>query len=390
MSSTGLSDSKIEKTESKSLNPAQRLIEFGQSVWYDNISRDLIDSGELKRLVSEWGVRGLTSNPSIFEKAIKEGSQYRDLIEDKKQAGLNREEIFEEIAVSDIIDAAKILEPVYQASGGEDGYVSIEVSPLLAKDAQGSVEEGKRLHSKIARPNIMIKIPGTEEGCEAIKALLEAGISVNVTLLFSLEDYERVAWTYIEALESRANRGEALDSVSSVASFFVSRADTAVDKSLEDLGLEAQELSMLRGKFAVANAKLVYERFSEIFSSDRFQRLAEKGARVQRPLWASTGTKNPLYSDVMYVDELVGSSTVNTLPHNTLEAFVDHGLSGSDSFFGENFSPVSKDLESARELVSVLKERGVDLAAILATLKTQGISAFESSYRSLLESIDKA
>ena len=367
-----------------SKNPAQRLIEIGQSVWYDNISRDLLESGEIKRLISEWGVRGMTSNPTIFDNAISKGNSYDSKLAELKPKGLSVEAVFEELAVADIAEAADLLKPIYEESKGVDGHVSIEVSPLLATDTKGSIEEGKKLFAKLSRPNIMIKVPGTAEGIPAVKALLEEGINVNITLLFSTPNYEEVANTYIEALETRVAKGLPIDSIASVASFFVSRVDGKVDGALEKImqaeaGSEkGKQAQALMGKFGIANSRAAYQRFLDIFGSDRFKKLAEKGAKVQRPLWASTSTKNPEYPDTLYVDELIGKDTVNTMPHNTLEAYVDHG---------KVEDTVTKDMNQALSMPSALKELGIEVSKILDDLQEEGVKKFSESFVQLNENL---
>lgn len=356
-------------------NPAQQLIDFGTSVWYDNIGREILNNGELKRLIAEWGVRGLTSNPTIFDKAISSGTFYDAQINELKPKGLNAHQMFEELAVADIAEAADLLLPIYNESKGVDGYVSIEVSPLLAADTQGSIDEGRKLFKRLARKNIMIKIPGTPEGLPAIKTLLEEGINVNVTLLFSVENYAKVAETYIAALEARAAKGLPLADVRSVASFFVSRVDTSVDKELDKLGRKE-----LRGQFGVANCKLAYKKFQELFGGPKFAALSAKGALPQRPLWASTGTKDPAYKDTVYVDNLIGPDTVNTMPHQTLAAVVDHGVVSTT---------ITKDVAAAESCLRQLTELGIDTGKILHELQVDGVKKFSESFESLIAAIQK-
>lgn len=367
-------------------NPLQQLLKFGQSVWYDNISRDLLQSGELARLVKDFGVRGLTSNPTIFDAAIKSSSIYDEKISRLKSERLSADEIFENIAVGDIGEAADLLLPVYESSGGNDGFVSIEVSPLLAADTAGSIKEGTRLFDRLARPNIMIKIPGTPEGLPAIKHLLEAGINVNITLLFSVENYEAVARTYCEAIKARVAKGLPVDRVRSVASFFVSRVDTLIDQQLEEIAeanengdpQKAERALSLRGKFGVANSKIAYQRFKQIFGGGDFAALKQKGAAVQRPLWASTSTKNPAYRDVFYCEDLIGPDTVNTMPHATLLAFADHGRVSHT---------VETGLEEAVALEGQLASLGIDVAGSLRQLQVEGVKKFADSFRALNETI---
>ncbi len=367
------------------MNPAQELYKYGTSVWYDNISREILDNGELKRLISEWGVRGLTSNPTIFNLAFAKGNAYDAQIKSLASRGLSTEQLFMELAVSDIGRAADLLLPIYNESGGNDGFVSIEVSPLLAADTKGSIEEGLRLFGQLKRPNIMIKIPGTKEGIPAVRALLIEGVNVNITLLFSLENYTVVAKTYCEALEERVKRGLPIDRIRSVASFFVSRVDTEIDKRLQkiikDDNSRAKAATSYLGKFGVANCRVVYERFKEIFEGNNFKALKEKGAVAQRPLWASTGVKNPSYRDVLYVEELIGPHTVNTMPHETLAAFVDHGKAVKET--------LHRDLAQAKSMAKELVELGVDVDGVLADLQVQGVKKFEESFVELNQTLKK-
>jgi transaldolase / glucose-6-phosphate isomerase len=364
------------------------LAEQGQAIWYDYIRRSLITSGELEALVDE-GLRGVTSNPSIFEKAIVGSADYDDDLHRLVEAGKSVEEIYEALVLDDIRGAADILRPVYEQTNGADGYVSLEVSPTLAHDTHRTVTEARRLFSLLARPNAMIKVPATPEGIPAVEMLIGEGINVNVTLLFSVANYAAVAEAYIKGLEklqpsggdpssgsgqaSSTVSGQALHRVSSVASFFVSRVDTMVDQALEKIGNRG-----LQGKIAVANAKIAYAEFKKIFTSEWFAVLAKHGARKQRPLWASTGTKNPLYSDTLYVDNLIGPDTVNTVPPVTLKAFMDHG----------NIAPtLEADIEEARANLARLAELGIDLGAITEQLQKDGVSAFVKSFETLMASI---
>src|SRR5215510_4233837 len=315
----------------KEANPLRGLSDFGQSVWLDYIRRSLITSGELKRLIVEDGLRGVTSNPSIFEKAIVGSTDYESVIKSKESAALDAKQLYEKIAIKDVQDAADILRPVYDESKRKDGYVSLEVSPLLANDTAGTLQEARPLWKTVGRENLMVKVPATPEGIPAIRQLISEGINVNVTLLFSPEVYEQVARAYIEGLSARAAVGGDVSRIASVASFFISRIDTAIDakiaselKTANDPAQRAR-LGALAGKVAIASAKLAYHRFSELYSGDAWQGLAQKGAQPQRLLWASTSTKNPNYRDVIYVEELIGPSTVNTIPPATLNAFREHG-----------------------------------------------------------------
>ncbi|GAB4273842.1 MAG: hypothetical protein Kow0092_29180 [Deferrisomatales bacterium] len=348
------------------------LAALGQAVWFDYIRRSLIDSGGLARLVDQ-GIRGVTSNPTIFEKAIAGSDDYDRDLEALVRQGKSAEEIYEALALDDIRRAAEVLRPVYEATEGADGYVSLEVSPHLAHDTQGTVEEARRLFAAVDRPNLMIKVPATPAGVPAVEALIAQGVNVNVTLIFSVAQYEAVAMAYQRGLEALRDRGGDLSRVASVASFFVSRVDTAVDPRLEAAGA-----ADLLGKVANDNAKLAYARFRELCRGPRWEALARAGARVQRPLWASTGTKNPAYSDTLYVDSLIGPDTVNTVPPATLEAFLDHGTPALT---------LGDDLDGARERVARLKPLGIDLDAVTADLQTAGVEAFAQSFDSLLASI---
>jgi len=361
-------------------NPLSQLHPLGTSVWYDNISRELIESGGLQDLVAHYAVRGITSNPSIFEKAIGSGSAYDEQIASLRGASLSTDALFEEIAVKDIADAADVLKPLFEESEGEDGYVSIEVSPLLASDTEGTINEARRLYGRLERPNIMIKVPGTAEGVPAIRTLLEEGINVNITLLFSVENYVTVAETYVEALSARLAKKLPVDSIASVASFFVSRVDSLVDSKLEELASGDQEILALRGQFGVANSRLAYKEFERIFNTEAAKKLAIVGAKVQRPLWASTSTKNPEYRDVLYVEELIGPHTVNTMPENTLKAFADHG---------EAEASVKRDLSAAEELPGKLQAAGIKLAEVFEQLQAEGVRKFAESFNSLNETLSK-
>jgi transaldolase len=361
-----------------------QLQELGQSVWLDIISRDLIDSGELGRLV-ESGVRGLTSNPTIFEKAIAGSASYDEQISELAHQGLAASAIFDRLAVADVQAAADILRPVFEASGGADGYVSIEVSPVYADDAEQTVREVRRLRELVDRPNLLVKVPATVAGIEAIHRCLAEGMNINVTLMFSMTHYNAVAEAYISALEERLGLGEDVAASASVASFFVSRVDTLADKLIDErLAAEPDErqrpaLEGLRGRLAVVNSKLVYARWKELFGSERWQRLAAQGARPQRLLWASTSTKNPAYSDVKYVDELIGPETVTTLTPETLAAFEDHGVVRLT---------IESDIEEARRLAAQAHEVGLDLEELGARLQVDGVAAFTASYNEVLAVID--
>ena len=327
----------------------KELLEQGQSVWLDYISRGLLRSGELKRLVEEDGVRGVTSNPTIFEKAISGSGDYDDSLREllARDPHMEAGRLYEPLAIADIQAAADVLRPVYDETGGADGYVSLEVSPHLAHDTQGTIAEAKRLRAAVARDNVMIKVPATAEGIPAIEQLTAAGINVNITLMFSMAHYEAVTGAYIKGLERAAEPGR----IASVASFFVSRVDTLVDRMLEEIG--TPEAMALRGKIGIANSKQVYRRFEEIFHGEGFVALRQRGARVQRPLWASTSTKNPAYSDVLYAENLIGRETVNTLPMETIRAFQDHGRVRGQT--------VKENLNEALAALGQLKSVGIDL-----------------------------
>lgn len=357
--------------------------ELGQSVWYDNLSRDVLRSGELKSLI-EIGVSGLTSNPTIFKQAIADTSNYDDDMRSAALKDLNDEQLCEELMIQDVAAAADLLRPVYDATSAGDGYASIEVSPYLAADSKTTIEAALRIWKKLNRPNIMIKIPATAECIPAIKAVLEHGINVNVTLIFSQEVYEKVVEAYISALETRAAKGEEIRNISSVASFFVSRVDASVEKSFDALvkdgKAKAEDKDPFFGKVGVANCKLAYAAFEKLFGSPRFKALREKGARVQRPLWASTGTKNPVFKAVMYVEELAGRDTVNTMPPATLKALIQ----GADVK-----GRLHDGLDAAKALVENVNKLGVKFSSLLVDLQTAGVKSFADSYKELLESIEK-
>jgi transaldolase len=357
------------------MNALQELYNrYGQSVWLDFISQDVLQSGTLRELL-DLGVRGVTSNPSIFNKAISGSELYDDIIGEMAAQGASAFEIYDAISQRDITAAADEMAGLYEESLMGDGYVSIEVNPDLAHDLEGTLAEARRLWQAIDRPNLFIKVPATAEGVDAIRQLISEGININATLMFSLADYDAVALAYIEGLDKRAAAGEPLAHVASVASVFVSRIDTQVDKALAAIG-ETE----LQGKIAVANAKLAYARFKELFSGERWAALTEKGARVQRPLWASTGTKNPNYSDVLYVENLIGPHTVNTMPLKTIEATLDH------AFISRT---VDKDVDVAWAQITRLAELGIDLDKITADLQAAGVKAFADDFHKLLNVIEE-
>ena len=366
-------------------NPLVALQEQGQSVWLDYIRRNMLQSGELRRLIDEDGLRGMTANPTIFQQAIAAGNDYDETVGRLIREGKSPIEVYEGLAAEDIQAACDQFGQVYDRTGGADGFVSLEVAPSLAHNTQGTIEEARRLWKMVGRQNLMIKVPGVMAGVQAIETLLGEGINVNVTLLFSLESYESVAWAYVKALEARAAKGQPVDRIASVASFFVSRVDTLVD-SLLDAKLanmpnpgDRDTLERLKGKAAIANAKLAYESFQQIFGSDRFKALAAKGARAQRPLWASTSVKNPAYSDLMYVEALIGPDTVDTMPRETLDAFRDHGTVART---------VDQGLEDARLTLQTLAEVGIDMKAVTDQLEVEGVDKFEKSFDDLVKGIE--
>lgn len=362
------------------MNPLKQLIDFGQSVWLDYIRRDMLVNGALARMIEEDGLRGMTSNPTIFEKAISSGTDYDASIKELVGQRKTVEDIFDVISVADIQAACDLFRGLYDASKGTDGFVSIEVAPNYARDTQGTLKEARRLWKLVARPNVMVKIPATKEGIPAIEAALADGIHVNITLIFSVERYREVMDAHRRALEARAKAGKSLD-VASVASFFVSRIDSAVDKLLQDKlqsaasGKEKDQLLELLGKVAVANAKVAYQAFKKTYSGVWFEALKAKGARVQRPLWASTGTKNPHYSDVLYVEELIGPDTVNTMPPATMDAFRDHGKPRAS---------VEEKAAEAQETLDKLRLVKVDLHKVTDQLEEEGLKLFQESYDKLI------
>jgi transaldolase len=365
-------------------NPLHQLEACGQSVWTDVISRQMIRSGVLSRFIHEDGITGVTANPTIFEKAIAGSHDYDDTIREFASQGCTPAEIYEAVAIDDVGDAADLLRPVYDRTDGMDGFVSIEVSPELAYQTEASIEEARRFWTKLKRPNVMIKIPATPEGLPAIEQLLYEGINVNITLIFAIDVYHQVMDAYLTGLERRVAQKHPIDRIASVASFFVSRVDALVDKQLDEKASTAdavrpQELEQLKGKVAVANAKIAYQRFEQAFEADRFERLAQQGARVQRPLWASTSTKNPSYPDTMYVDPLIGSQSVNTMTLETIEAVRDHGTVTCDA--------IRQGRDEATQLLNQLERVGISLKAVTDRLTEEGVQKFSASLHGLLDSI---
>lgn len=357
------------------------LNELGQSIWYDNVSKSVLRSGELQSII-ESGVSGLTSNPTIFKKAIADSDDYDGDMQELARAGLNAEQICEELMIKDIAAAADLLRPTYDATSGGDGYASIEVSPTLARDAHGTIEAARRLWKKLARPNIMVKIPGTSECIPAIQTCLEEGININVTLLFSDVAYRAVAAAYIKALETRASGGKELRNISSVASFFVSRVDAICEKTFDDLVKNGKAQAADRKSFealvGIANSRVAYCSFREMFGAETFKKLERAGARVQRPLWASTGTKNPAYSPVLYVEELAGRDTVNTMPPATLKALMEKAT----------IEPrLQQERPVASKIIDTVKGLGVPFESLMVTLEQDGVKLFADAYTELLGAI---
>ena len=365
-------------------NSLQRLNAAGQSIWLDYIDRAMLHDGDLERRIREDALTGMTSNPTIFEKALAEGAHYDQQLA-AAEAGLSPWELFELVETEDVRRACDLFLPVYEATKGKDGYVSIEVSPGVAEDPDATIEEGRRLWATVARPNVMIKVPGTESGARAVRTLLSEGINVNVTLLFSVEAHRRVIEAYLDALEQRAAAGQPIDRVASVASFFVSRVDSEIDKRLDAIIAQLPEerrdyVASLKGRAAIANAKLAYKLFQSLFSGPRWDVLAAKGAMVQRPLWASTSVKNPAYRDVMYVEDLIGPHPVNTMPPATLEAFRDHG---------EVRRTVDSHVDAERQLLQELEALGVSMRDVTDKLLVDGLASFQKSFDSLLAGLER-
>src|SRR5215218_578449 len=365
-------------------NRLQRLHDAGQSIWLDFIERAILRNGELQRRIGDDALTGMTSNPTIFEKALAEGHAYDDQL-GAAPAGMTALELFELVETSDVRDACDIFMPVYERTSGADGYVSIEVSPAAANDANASVAEAQRLWTMVDRPNVMIKVPGTGEGASAVRQLIGAGMNVNITLLFAIEAHRRVIEAYFSGLEDRLRAGKPIDRIASVASFFVSRVDTEIDKRLDALaasasGEQRDKILALRGKAAIANAQLAYRLFREEFSSPRWAPLKAAGARLQRPLWASTSSKNPAYRDVLYVEQLIGPDTVNTMPPATIDAFRDHG---------EVARTVDAQFSVAERTIADLAAVGIDLHEVTDKLLRDGLASFQKSFESLTVGLEK-
>lgn len=358
-------------------NPLKQLEALGQAIWLDYIQRDWMTSGKLKKLIEEDGLQGMTSNPSLFEKAIAESHDYDQDIQKMSQDKKNVYQIYEALTQKDVQDAADTFRNLYDQTQGKDGYVSLEVNPHLAHDTQGTLEEARRFWKALNRPNVFIKVPATKEGIPAIQQLISEGINVNVTLLFGLPRYREVAEAYIAGIEARLAQGKSVNHVVSVASFFLSRLDVLVDPLLES---KAERAKQLEGEIAIASAKLAYHLYEALFTGERFKKLAEKGASVQRLLWASTGTKNPKYSDIKYVEALIGPQTVNTLPLETIDAYRDHG------------NPqvrLTSDLDKATSAFQLLPECGIDIDHITQQLEEEGVDKFNKAYDALIETLKK-
>jgi len=361
------------------------LQKYGQSVWLDYIRRNIILNGDLQKLIDQDGLRGITSNPSIFEKAIGGSNDYTDLLTELGKQGLPTGQIYERIVVRDIQDSADKLLPVYKSTNRRDGYVSLEVSPTLARDTQGTIEEARRLWKAVNRPNIMIKVPGTPEGVEPVRQLTSEGLNINITLLFAQEAYVAVAEAYLDGLEAALKAGKDISGIASVASFFVSRIDTLVDSNIDEhlktaKGADAQLLDSLRGKVAIANAKQAYRYYQKMIETSRWKSLAARGAQSQRLLWASTSTKNPKYRDVLYIEELIGPDTVNTIPPATMDAFRDHGVLRRT---------LDADLAAADKTMSDLEKTGISMKQVTGKLLDDAIKLFDDAFTQLHQVVDQ-
>jgi transaldolase len=365
-------------------NRLQELHEVGQSIWLDSIDRRMLHDGELDRRIRDDALTGMTSNPTIFQKALASSNAYDDQIADAEEKGLSTWELFELLETTDVRDACDRFAGVYSSSRGADGYVSIEVSPGVSNSADATVEEARRLWKTVNRPNVMVKVPGTPEGAIAVRRLIAEGINVNITLLFAIEAHERVIDAYLAGLEDRVKAGKPIDGLASVASFFVSRVDTEIDKRLEALiakadAAEKERLKLLKGRAAIANAKLAYRLFRQKFTGPRWEALVKQGARLQRPLWASTSTKNPEYRDVMYVEELIGPDTVDTMPPATIEAFAEHGVVDKT---------VDKKVAAAEGLLREIEAAGISIKDVTAKLLVDGIASFQKSFDELIAGLE--
>jgi transaldolase len=376
----------LPKASTQGVNPLRALLEFGQSPWMDYIRRDLLTSGNLKKMIQEDGLMGMTSNPTIFEKAITGSKDYADILESPEAKKLDAKGVYERIAIRDVQDAADIFKGVYQRSKRRDGYVSLEVAPTLANDTQATIDEARRLWKSVGRENVMIKVPGTREGLPAIRQLLEEGININITLLFAQSVYEDVAEAFLAALEARVKKGQDVSHIASVASFFVSRIDTLIDSQIDaklkmetDLNKKAL-LSSLQGKIAIANAKLTYRKYQELFGGARWKALTAKGAQTQRLLWASTSTKNPKYRDVLYVEELIGKDTVDTIPPATFDAFRDHG---------QVRPSLTENVDQAAKTMADLEKGGISMKEVTEKLVVDGVKLFADAFKQLLEATGK-
>jgi transaldolase len=365
------------------MNTTLQLLQAGQSIWYDNIQRGLLKNGELGGMIERGEIRGVTSNPTIFMNAITKSKDYDESLLPLVNTGLSDEEIFFHLAIEDIQAAADLFLPLYQETRGGDGYVSLEVSPYLANDTANTLAQARELWQRVNRPNLMIKIPATRPGLPAVTDAIVEGINVNVTLIFSLQRYAEVMDAYLSGLEKRVEAGLPVDSIASVASFFVSRVDTNVDARLQKIiqagGPQAQKAQALLGKAAIANARLAYADFKRVFTSDRFLKLKAKGAHVQRPLWASTSTKNPAYRDVMYVEELIGPDTVNTVPPQTLAAFLDHGRVRNS---------LEEGLDAAKQVMADLKALGISMDEVTTQLEVEGVQSFSDAFTVVLQAVN--
>ena len=367
-------------------NPLKGLLAYGQSPWLDFIRRNILLNGELKKMINEDGLRGMTSNPAIFEKAITAGEDYNDIIKAPDAKSSTAMALYERIAIRDVQDACDIFKSVHTETKGRDGYVSLEVSPNLAFDTQATIDEARRLWKAVGRPNVMIKIPATPQGLPAIRQALEDGININITLLFAQSAYEQVAEAFLAALEARAAKGQEISHIASVASFFVSRIDSLVDSKIDAMqktetdGAKKALLESLRGKVAIANARRTYEKYGELFGGARWKALAAKGAQTQRLLWASTSTKNPKYRDVIYVEELIGADTVDTIPPATFDAFRDHGKLRPS---------LTENVAGAHKTMSDLETAGISMKEVTDKLLTDAVKLFQDPFKSLLETITK-